>query len=532
MILSSMGMVLALATSMASPTYTQDEQGPQTLEATRARLQVQLAESLDELARVREEIAAERIPLGRRLSDLETELTSARSEYQQVVRLLDARNLDTSNLRTELARRQDQATYLSNQLDEYLRNFESRLHITELQRHRGALEAARLGMEDSNAIETGLPQAQLGILALSLERLEEVLGGTRFEGTAIDPDGLVQQGTFALIGPVALFRSLDGQHVGVAEQRLGGSLEPTLARFAKPEDLEAAGELVLAGTGFLPLDPSLGNAQKIQRTHETFLEHVEKGGPVMIPIFVLAGAALLVALFKWITLAFLPRPSRKRLRALLAAIDQQDEGAVRDRVRGLRGPIGKMLIAGVAHLHEPKELIEEVMHETVLTTRLKLMRLLPFIAICAAAAPLLGLLGTVTGIINTFKLITVFGSGDVKMLSGGISEALITTKFGLIVAIPSLLLHAFLSRKARGFIGHMEMVAVSFVNHASKTPFAPRSSPRSNGTLDEGQAVEPDRVREHVNEILLDMLGPLVKSPHAAEAPAARLAPSGRAGSA
>jgi Mg/Co/Ni transporter MgtE len=111
------------------------------------------------------------------------------------------------------------------------------------------------------------------------------------------------------------------------------------------------------------------------------------------------------------------------------------------------------------------------MYEKVLATRLKLQRFLPFIAVSAASAPLLGLLGTVTGIINTFKLITVFGSGDVKTLSGGISEALITTEFGLIVAIPSLLLHAFLSRKARSMVNQMEKAAVAFVNQVSKTPF-------------------------------------------------------------
>jgi hypothetical protein len=74
----------------------------------------------------------------------------------------------------------------------------------------------------------------------------------------------------------------------------------------------------------------------------------------------------------------------------------------------------------------------------------------------------------VTGIINTFKLITVFGIGDVKTLSGGISEALITTKFGLIVAVPSLLLHAFLSRKARSAIDQMEKAAIAFANQVSK----------------------------------------------------------------
>jgi biopolymer transport protein ExbB len=90
--------------------------------------------------------------------------------------------------------------------------------------------------------------------------------------------------------------------------------------------------------------------------------------------------------------------------------------------------------------------------------------LLPFIALTAAAAPLLGLLGTVTGMISTFNMISLFGTGDPKTLSGGISEALITTEFGLYVAIPAVLAHAFLSRKAKGVLGSMEQTAVGFIN--------------------------------------------------------------------
>jgi biopolymer transport protein ExbB len=105
----------------------------------------------------------------------------------------------------------------------------------------------------------------------------------------------------------------------------------------------------------------------------------------------------------------------------------------------------------------------------VLTTRLRLNGWLPFLAICATSAPLLGLLGTVTGIMQTFMLMTVYGTGDPKTLSSGISEALITTEYGLIVAIPSLMLHAFLSRKARGILDEMEKVAVSFLNQVRKS---------------------------------------------------------------
>ena len=94
--------------------------------------------------------------------------------------------------------------------------------------------------------------------------------------------------------------------------------------------------------------------------------------------------------------------------------------------------------------------------------------MLPLIQVTAATAPLLGLLGTVTGMIKTFRLITVFGTGDAKSLSTGISEALITTEFGLIVAIPAIILGAILSRKAKSVVASMEQTAVSFVNGVIK----------------------------------------------------------------
>lgn len=456
-----------------------------------------LEQSIAELNQLRQQVAQEKVPLSRKLSSLENELLQLRQEYQQTSRLLDSRTLDLSNLQAEIRGRQDEAAYLSNLFNEYVRNFESRLHIAESRRYRQQLEDVKLAAENSSLEGQQITEIQAGLLEISLERLQDTLGGTRFDGIAVDASGQVNPGTFLLVGPAALFRSHDGQSIGTVQQRLG-SFEPTVIAFGLESDTRAAEQLITTGAGHFPLDPTLGNAHKIEQTKETLLEHIKKGGPVMYPIFALAGAALLVALLKWFSMFLIRKPSQKRVRALLDAVAQHDEAAALQKAKAIGGPVGKMLTAGVEHIQEPPELIEEIMYEKVLATRLKLESFLPFIAICAASAPLLGLLGTVTGIINTFKLITVFGSGDVKTLSGGISEALITTEFGLIVAIPSLLIHAFLSRKARSVINHMEKAAVALVNQVSKTS----SHPRTNSTGPTAPVREPvHSVRTH-NSVL------------------------------
>ncbi len=495
----------------ASTAHGQESSPAVTFGEAAFDVQRDLEDSLARLAQLREELAAEMIPLSRELSALEAELSAARLEYQRATRLLDSRTLDLSNLRTEIKQREDEATYLANLSSEYVRTFESRLHIAELQRYAEPLETAKLALENTNLSRDELNNAWTGLLSVSLERLEDGLGGTRFEGTAVDAEGLVATGTFVQVGPAVLFHAAGAAGAGTAEQRLG-SLEPAAIGFALHEDALAAADLATNGSGLFPLDPTLGDAHKLAATEETFVEHVKKGGAVMVPIFAMAVAALLVALYKWLAFLFVRRPSKASVEELFGFVEAGDEGGAVEAASRMKGPVGRMLEKGVAHLREPRDLIEEAMYETVLTTRLKLQSFLPFIAICAASAPLLGLLGTVTGIISTFKMITVFGSGDVKSLSGGISEALITTKFGLIVAIPSLLLHAFLSRKARGIVDQMDKTAIAFVNRikpatvdrmrattvAEHPPGAPTSAP------------DPDLVKAQVGEILNDLLSPLM----------------------
>lgn len=441
--------------------------GAQEARAQSERLHDELRASLDALAELRRDIADEKIPLSRELHDLENRQIDARNEYETVKRSLDRGQSKMNNLRTEFTLREQERTYIANLLDEYIRNLETRLHIAELPRYREDIEAARLAPENANLEPKEIFARQVALVDGSVERLEDMLGGARFEGRAAGEDGLVKPGVFVLLGPVAYFASDDGSLAGVAEQRLG-SMEPAVAPFAEPGNVRLARDLVKSGKGTMPFDGSLGDARRVEEMQQTLGEHISKGGVVMIPILGLAAAALLVVVVKGVELSRVRVPQRAQVQRLLQAVGQGDHEDARTAARTLPGPAGVMLSAGTAQLDAPKDLIEEVMFEKLLETRTRLQRALPFIAVAAASAPLLGLLGTVTGIINTFELLSVYGTGDVKTLSAGISEALVTTEFGLIVAIPALIAHAFLSRRTKVITDRMEQLAIAFMSELEK----------------------------------------------------------------
>ena len=115
--------------------------------------------------------------------------------------------------------------------------------------------------------------------------------------------------------------------------------------------------------------------------------------------------------------------------------------------------------------------IDEALSEGMLGEARRVERFGTVILVIAAVSPLLGLLGTVTGMISTFDVITKFGTGDPKMLSGGISTALITTELGLIVAIPTLLLGSLLKGWAESIQGQAEQTALKLVTlYTGETP--------------------------------------------------------------
>ena len=129
-----------------------------------------------------------------------------------------------------------------------------------------------------------------------------------------------------------------------------------------------------------------------------------------------------------------------------------------------RGATARVLVATIKHLDTERENLEDIVSEQILHETPYLERFGAIILVLAAVAPLMGLLGTVTGMISTFDIITEFGTGDPKMLSGGISEALVTTELGLIVAIPALLFGNLLSGWANRIKVGMEQAALKLIN--------------------------------------------------------------------
>ena len=148
---------------------------------------------------------------------------------------------------------------------------------------------------------------------------------------------------------------------------------------------------------------------------------------------------------------------------VLDAIRAGNLDDARQHVARLRRTTRELITQGLQQYHNPKTVLEEQLYAHILELRLHHERRLPLLGVIVTASPLLGLLGTVTGMVTTFTLITVFGTGDAEKLSSGISEALVTTELGLMVAIPTLVVHGFLANRVRKQLAMLERYAIEFV---------------------------------------------------------------------
>ena len=436
--------------------------GAQGFDSAQKDLDGRLQRSLQELSATRDQIAKEKVPLSRSLSQLESEVLTLREERARLLELRDSRTIDLSSLRKQVESLAEQDDFVKSRLNEFVRDFESRIHISELPRYEELTAAAKLAEKNANLDAEGRRGAQIAVVLAALERLDAQLGGEIYAGEALSPEGVLTEGSFVAFGPTVFYASGDGDVTGLVESRINAA-DPVVVPL--PGGLsEGIALLASSGQGLLPFDATLGKALQVERARKSVLQHIDDGGPVGYAIVGLGLAALALTAFKVVEIMRFPVADPDEVDTVLGELEKGNVEAARWQAKRVEGVAGEMLVTGVEHANEKRGVLEELLFEKILRVRPTLERYLPFLAITAAAAPLLGLLGTVVGMIRTFQLITIFGTGDAKSLSSGISEALITTAEGLIVAIPVLILHGALSRMAKRKLGLLEELSVAFVN--------------------------------------------------------------------
>jgi biopolymer transport protein ExbB len=193
-------------------------------------------------------------------------------------------------------------------------------------------------------------------------------------------------------------------------------------------------------------------------------EIVRAGGPFMWPIIlcsVVAAAIILERLWTLQEQRVLPRDLIRRVRQLVEA-DQVTDKVIAALEQN--SPLGRVLAAGLAHRHRSRESMMERLEDAGRHVVHDLERFLNTLGTIASISPLLGLLGTVTGIIKSFNALQAGAAGDPRMLSGGIAEALIATAAGLCVAIPALISYRYLRGRVESFVVEMEKDAIKLAD--------------------------------------------------------------------
>lgn len=257
---------------------------------------------------------------------------------------------------------------------------------------------------------------------------------TRFNTDVVEAGGQKVNKEVVRVGPFALVA--DGKYLeynGITGTVSELIRQPQGRFTATVESLEASsGDLVRFG-----LDPTGGSILGLLVQAPSLKERVEQGGLVGYIILIVGAIGLALAIERFISLSVIRAKVNKQLKST----------TFKDN-----NPLGRIMMVRDKHPNADTESLELHLTEAILGEVPKLSRFLTIIKIISVVAPLMGLLGTVTGMINTFQAITLFGTGDPKLMAGGISQALVTTVLGLVVAIPTTLLYAMLNTRSKNIV--------------------------------------------------------------------------------
>lgn len=220
--------------------------------------------------------------------------------------------------------------------------------------------------------------------------------------------------------------------------------QPSSRYLSTAQDMSSATNSQVA----FALDPTGGSILSLLVQAPDTQERVDQGGPVGYVILAIGLIGLLIAIERFITLFIIGNKVSRQLKSTKASDDN---------------PLGRVLMVKDNNQNVDIETLELKLSERILLEVPKLTSRLTMIKIISVVAPLIGLLGTVTGMINTFQAITLFGTGDPKLMAGGISQALVTTVLGLVVAIPMVFISTMLNTRSRGIINILQQQSAGIV---------------------------------------------------------------------
>ena len=196
------------------------------------------------------------------------------------------------------------------------------------------------------------------------------------------------------------------------------------------------------------LDPTGGSILSLLVQAPNQRERVDQGGTVGYIILGIGLVGLLIAIERFVSLFLIGSKVNRQLKSSTAKDDN---------------PLGRVILVKEQNPNIDTETLELKLSESILREVPKLTSRLTLIKIISVVAPLIGLLGTVTGMINTFQAITLFGTGDPKLMAGGISQALVTTVLGLVVAIPMVFISTLLNTRSRGIINILQQQSAGII---------------------------------------------------------------------
>lgn len=295
-------------------------------------------------------------------------------------------------------------------------------------------------MEDLNALR-----------ALLTEEMVRSSKVARFDATVTKPDGTSAEETIVRIGVFNLI-SANGflNYLPETQTILELARQPQSRFVSMAADLyEASPNTTVAGA----VDPGRGSLLALLIQEPSIGERIDQGGLVGYVIISLGIIGLLIALVRWF---------------YLGAVGARIRGQLKSDETNENNPLGRILKVYDDNQDADTETLELKLDEAILKEVPKLETWQGAIKVIAAVAPLLGLLGTVTGMIATFQAITLFGTGDPKLMAGGISQALVTTVLGLSVAIPLVLLHSVVASRSKALIEVLEGQSAGIVARQSE----------------------------------------------------------------